>query len=48
MALRWTAAALMTTDKQFRRVSGYPHLSMLQAVLHEPAETSVANNKNIG
>lgn len=47
MALRWAAAALVTTEKQFRRASGYEHLWMLQAFLNEPAESSVANSKKV-
>jgi transposase-like protein len=47
MVLRWVAAALVTTEKQFRRVSGYQHLWMLKAVLDEPQE-AVANSKKVG
>lgn len=45
MALRWAAAALVTTEKQFRRASGYEHLWMLQAFLDEPVESS--NSKKV-
>jgi transposase-like protein len=33
MVLRWAAAALIATEKQFRRLSGYQHLWMLAAAL---------------
>jgi len=39
MILRWTAAALLAAEKNFRRVKGCEQLSQLQKVLQEP-ETS--------
>jgi transposase-like protein len=47
MALRWAAAALVTTEKQFRRASGYEHLWMLQAFLNEPVEASLVKSKEV-
>ena len=35
MVLRWTAAAFLATEKQFRRVSGYQHLWILRTALHQ-------------
>jgi putative transposase len=39
MILRWTAAALLAAEKNFRRVKGCEQLSLLEKVLHEQ-ETS--------
>lgn len=39
MILRWTAAALLAAEKNFRRVKGCEQLSLLKKVLHE-LETS--------
>jgi len=39
MILRWTAAALLAAEKNFRRVKGCEQLSLLEKVLHE-RETS--------
>jgi len=39
MILRWTAAALLSAEKNFRRVKGCEQLSLLEKVLHE-RETS--------
>jgi transposase-like protein len=47
MALRWAAAALVTTEKQFRRASGYQHLWMLKAFLDEPLEGRVVKSKEV-
>jgi hypothetical protein len=37
----------MTAEKEFRRVRGYQHRWMHQAVLDEPADTSVVKRKEI-
>ena len=39
MILRWTAAALLSAEKNFRRIKGCEQLSLLEKVLHE-RETS--------
>ncbi len=39
MILRWTAAALLWAEKNFRRIKGCEQLKDLQKVLHE-LETS--------
>src|SRR5712671_1788112 len=35
MILRWTAAALLSAEKNFRRVKGCEQLGLLEKVLHE-------------
>jgi hypothetical protein len=35
MVLRWAAAALLETEKSFRKIMGYKDLWMLKAVLDE-------------
>ena len=40
MILRWTAAALLATEKNFRRVKGCEQLSLLERVLHESPTTA--------
>jgi transposase-like protein len=40
MILRWTAAALFATEKNFRRVKGCEQLSLLERVLHESPTTA--------
>ena len=35
MVLRWAAAALLETEKSFRKIRGYQDLWMLKAVLDE-------------
>jgi putative transposase len=45
MALRWAAAGLLTTSKQYRRLMGYQHLWMLDASLTEPAGAGDAGEK---
>ena len=47
MALRWAAAGLMATAKQFRRIMGYQHLWMLAAALNE-TEESIAKKRQVG
>jgi transposase-like protein len=39
MILRWTAAALLATEKNFRRIKGCEQLRLLEKVLHEPLTT---------
>ncbi len=40
MILRWTAAALLWAEKNFRRIKGCEQLKDLQKVLHELETTS--------
>jgi transposase-like protein len=40
MILRWTAAALLAAEKNFRRVKGCEQLSLLEKVLHEQGTSS--------
>jgi len=40
MILRWTAAALLATEKNFRRVKGCEQLSLLERVLRESPTTA--------
>jgi transposase-like protein len=40
MILRWTAAALLVAEKNFRRIKGCEQLSLLEKVLHEPETSS--------
>jgi putative transposase len=40
MVLRWAAAALLATEKSFRRIMGYKDLWMLKAALGRNAESS--------
>ncbi len=40
MILRWTAAALLAAEKNFRRIKGCEQLSLLEKVLHEPETSS--------
>ena len=39
MALRWSAAAFIETEKNYRRVTGHEHLWMLKAHLDSKDET---------
>ncbi len=49
MVLRWTAAALVETEKHFRRLMGYEHLWILEAALRDPADSrDVASNRKVG
>jgi transposase-like protein len=49
MALRWAAAGLVATSKQYRRLMGYQHLWMLDASLKESLEQEVlAKSKQVG
>ena len=38
MVLRWAASALVATEKNFRRIMGYPSLPVLNAKLAEMSE----------
>src|SRR6266571_7485463 len=40
MILRWTAAALLATEKNFRRIKGCEQLSLLEKVLQQPETSS--------
>lgn len=38
MALCWAAAAFVETEKNYRRIMGYPHPWMLKALLDKPRD----------
>ena len=40
MIMRWTAAALLSAEKNFRRIKGCEQLGLLEKVLHAPATSS--------
>jgi putative transposase len=48
MALRWCAAGMVETGKQFRRVNGHLHLRALRTALerHAAAENVTTNEHN--
>lgn len=48
MALRWAAASLLVTEKNFRKLTGYKLLWMLQAYLHETTEEQLAEKRSVG
>jgi len=48
MALRWAAASLVATEKNFRKLLGYKLLWMLQAYLDEPSAGQLADKRNVG
>ena len=48
MALRWAAASLVATEKNFRKLLGYKLLWMLQAYLDEPSDGQLADKRNVG
>jgi putative transposase len=49
MALRWAAAALLATEKNFRKVMGYQSLWMLKAYLDEPrTQELLVEEKKVG
>jgi transposase-like protein len=49
MALRWAAAALLTTEERFRKVMGHQELWMLKAYLDEPKKSEkLAEEKQAG
>ena len=45
MALRWSAAAFVETEKNYRRVTGHDHLWMLKAHLDRDDKTVVEMQK---
>jgi transposase-like protein len=48
MALRWAAASLVATEKNFRKLLGYKLLWMLQAYLDQPSDGQLAEKRNVG
>jgi putative transposase len=48
MALRWAAASLVATEKNFRKLLGYKLLWILQAYLDESHEGQLAEKRNVG
>jgi transposase-like protein len=48
MALRWVAASLVATEKNFRKLLGYKLLWMLQAYLDESSDGQLAEKRNVG
>jgi hypothetical protein len=48
MALRWAAASLVATEKNFRKLLGYKLLWMLKAYLDESSEGQLAEKRNVG
>jgi putative transposase len=43
MIMRWTAAALLAAEKNFRRIKGCEQLTLLEKVLHEQQSTPTLN-----
>jgi transposase-like protein len=43
MIMRWTAAALLTAEKNFRRIKGCEQLPLLEKILHEQQSTPTLN-----
>jgi len=43
MIMRWTAAALLAAEKNFRRIKGCEQLSLLEKILHEQQSTPTLN-----
>src|SRR6516162_4691767 len=48
MALRWAAAALLTTEKKFRKIYGSSGLWVLQGSLDASNEESLAQERSVG
>ena len=49
MVLRWTASALLETEKSFRRIMGCEQLWMLKSYLDSPPEDEeVAQERKVG
>lgn len=48
MALRWSAAALLATEKKFRKIYGSSGLWMLQAYLDATNEDQLAQKRSVG
>jgi putative transposase len=47
MVLRWAAAALLETEKAYRKLMGYPMLPLLKGLLDEPLQEDT-NRKQVG
>jgi putative transposase len=43
MIMRWTAAALLAAEKNFRRIKGCEQLALLEKILHEQQSTPTLN-----
>jgi transposase-like protein len=48
MALRWAAASLVATETNFRKLTGYKLLWMLQAYLDESSDGQLVEKRNVG
>jgi hypothetical protein len=49
MALRWAAASLVETEKNYRRIMGHEQLWMLKAHLDEPlSKDQLADQRQVG
>lgn len=48
MALRWAAASLVATEKNFRRLQGHKLLWMLKAYLDETDQEKLAEKRSVG
>jgi len=48
MALRWAAASLLATEKNFRKLTGYKLLWMLKAYLDESSDGQLVEKRNVG
>jgi transposase-like protein len=49
MVLRWAATAMLTTEKNFRKILGYRHLWILKSYLDSLREnTDIAHQKQVG
>jgi transposase-like protein len=48
MALRWVAASLLATEKNFRKLLGYKMLWTLQSYLDKPSDEQLAEKRNVG
>jgi putative transposase len=48
MALRWAAAGLVATEKNFRKLLGYKLLWMLKAYLDESTDGQLVEKRNVG
>lgn len=48
MALRWAAASLVATEKNFRKLLGYKLLWLLKGYLDESSDGQLAEKRNVG
>jgi transposase-like protein len=48
MALRWAAASLVATEKNFRKLTGYKLLWMLKAYLDESSDGQLVEKRSVG